>query len=107
MINELQKGDILYAKGNYGITRKHFVERVTPTQAIFDGIKIPREIPSWGYVKQIGGDKWDNTNYYPATPELDLEWRKILAVQKVDKINWKFKDITLEQLEAVLKIMQP
>ena len=99
---KLEIGDRLYSQKYGHISGPYIIERVTPTQAIAKHHKFRREI-SGNRIKQIGEGVWNTLYFSLETPEI-LEAVRVANIR--NKVcNFKYDSLTIEKMEAILKIL--
>jgi len=106
-VTKLEVGNIIYCINSGDVVARYPIERVTATQAMTKHEKFDREIFSDGTLRQIKRDTWSQYHYCIATPELDKEWKLVIALRQMEKA-WDELDrskLTIEQVETITKTL--
>jgi len=105
----LKVGDEVIVQGSHGMQRVTKVGRVTPAQIIVD-----REDGTAFWKKnceEVGGSRWHRANILPATEERKTAIREAARLQraknKFSSLTQRVSGYTVEQLEAVVAILEP
>lgn len=105
IVRELQVGDVIYSKGNYGIQSRETVDRVTAKRAFIGSVQFDRIVNRDGSLKQFNTYRWQTTWYYTATEKLDNEWARVVALRDISSIKWA--NYPTEKINEILKLLKP
>lgn len=103
---QLKVGDRIYRKSYGKVTGVYVIERLTKTTAVSNnGKKFRIDYSESGWVNDIGSERWASNSFYIETPELQIEYFRQLAYNKVKSSD--LTKLTTEQLKAILDIIEP
>lgn len=110
-IKILNKGDVVYESGNYGLIQKLTVESVTPKRAtLSNGYTVKRELLDCGSyyrVSRMGVPAWEVglRTYKLENTSLAREWMRKTVLEKLK--GYDFSKCTDEQLAKLFSIIEP
>lgn len=106
---KLKVGDVVYRIYTRTLKSRIVINRVTNTLAIGHcednrEHRFKIDVSSTGMVFPTGDtSKWSTAIFSVATPKLDAEYLKMLAIRQIDETD--FSVLPLEKLKGILRIL--